>query len=341
MKRGTTRWMRPANAAVSPSAASSRSSDHLSKSEKGKTYVITSIEHSATEPGAYETGESSGEDYFNTFTCIPDGVTFRPARITPKPAIQGSQTAVVVGPAGEEIYPDKYGRVKVQFYWDREGKRDEKSSCWIRCAQSIAGKGWGAMFIPRIGQEVVVSFLEGDPDRPLITGVVYNADQMPPYTLPDEKTKSSIKTNSSKGGGGSNEIRFDDDKGSEQIFIHAQKNQDTVVENDETVKIGGNRTETWARTRASHRRRPHRKRGQGREHHYRRRPHGVDRLKDRQPSRWASALSITAGDSDRAHRRRRHHEHEEGRHDHASRDRDISINGIRQDHRQGRRGHDP
>ena len=160
---------------------------------------------------------------------------------------------MVVGPAGEEIYPDKYGRVKVQFYWDREGKRDDKSSCWIRCAQGIAGKNWGAMLIPRIGQEVVVSFLEGNPDRPIITGVVYNADQMPPYPLPDKKTQSGIKTNSSKGGGGSNEIRLDDNKGKEQIFIHAQKNQDEEVENDETVKIGNNRTENGGQGREASR----------------------------------------------------------------------------------------
>jgi len=216
---------------------------HLAKSEEGKTYAITSIAHTASEPGAYETGPAVHDEYGNTFTCIPDSVTFRPARQTPRPVIHGAQTAVVVGPPGEEIYPDKYGRVKVQFFWDREGKSDDKSSCWIRVAQGIAGKNWGMMHIPRIGQEVVVNFLEGNPDRPLITGVVYNADQMPPYALPDNKSQSGIKTNSTKGGGGSNEIRLDDNKSSEQIFIHAQKDQDTVIENNETVKIGANRTE--------------------------------------------------------------------------------------------------
>ncbi|MCC6127143.1 MAG: type VI secretion system tip protein VgrG [Pirellulales bacterium] len=217
---------------------------HRSSAEEGKTYVITSIEHSATEPGSYETGDLFGEDYFNSFTCIPDSVTFRPARITPKPTIVGSQTAVVVGPAGEEIYTDKYGRVKVQFYWDREGKRDDKTTCFIRCAQSSAGKGWGTMFIPRIGQEVVVSYLEGNPDQPLITGVVYNAEQMPPYTLPDEKTKSYIKTNSSKGGEGYNELRFEDKKGSEQIFVHGQKDMDVRVINDSRENIGHDRHRT-------------------------------------------------------------------------------------------------
>ena len=212
--------------------------DHRSKSEEGKQYVITYIKHSATEPGAYETSATtSDEEYKNTFYCIPASVTFRPKQTTPKPAIQGSQTAVVVGPKGEEIWPDKYGRVKVQFHWDREGKRDEKSSCWVRCAQSSAGKGWGAMFIPRIGQEVVVSYLEGDPDRPLITGTVFNADQMPAYKLPDEKTKSYLKTNS-KGGQGFNEIRLDDAQGKEQVFIHSQRDFDLIV--------GGNRQEVVA-----------------------------------------------------------------------------------------------
>ena len=214
---------------------------HRSSSEEGKTVVITSIRHAATEPTAYETGEPIAEDYSNTFTCIPDSVTFRPARTTPRPVIQGSQTAVVTGPAGEEIWPDKYGRVKVQFFWDREGERDENTTCWVRCMQTSAGKGWGSMFIPRIGQEVVVSYLEGDPDRPLLTGVVYNADQMPGYPLPDEKTKSYIKTNSSKGGEGYNELRFEDKKGKEQIFTHAQRNMDTRVGASSMEAVGGDR----------------------------------------------------------------------------------------------------
>ncbi len=219
---------------------------HRSKSEEGKTFAITAIDHVATEPSGYETGDPIAEDYSNKFTCIPDSVTFRPRRQTPKPVIRGSQTAVVVGPAGEEIWPDKHGRVKVQFFWDREGKRDENSSCWIRCMQTIAGKGWGAMFIPRIGQEVIVSYLEGDPDRPLITGLVYNADQTPPYKLPDEKTKSTIKTRSTKDGTDDNynEIRFEDKKGSEQLLIHAEKNQDIEVENDETHWVGHDRKKT-------------------------------------------------------------------------------------------------
>jgi type VI secretion system secreted protein VgrG len=145
---------------------------------------------------------------------------------------------MVVGPKGEEIYTDKYGRVKVQFHWDREGGRDEKSSCWIRVASTFAGGNYGAIFTPRIGQEVIVDFLEGDPDQPIITGRVYNADNMPPYDLPKEKTKSAIKTNSSIGGKGFNEIRFEDEKEKEQIFIHAERNQDIRVKNDLYEWIG-------------------------------------------------------------------------------------------------------
>lgn len=215
--------------------------NHRSASEQGKTFAVTSIHHWATETAAYETGSPVDDDYRNTFECIPDSVTFRPQRITPKPTVPGSQTAVVVGPKGEEIWPDKYGRVKVQFFWDREGERDETTSCWIRCTQTSAGKGWGSMFIPRVGQEVVVSFLEGDPDRPLITGVVYNADQMPAYTLPEEKTKSYIKTNSSPDGKGYNELRFEDKKDKEQIFVHAQRDFDKRVLNDSKERIYGNR----------------------------------------------------------------------------------------------------
>jgi type VI secretion system secreted protein VgrG len=214
---------------------------HEIKEEEGKTYVITSISHSATEPATYEGGAESTMDYQNTFVCIPDSVNFRPARMTPKPMVHGAQTAVVVGPNKEEIWPDKYGRVKVQFFWDREGVRDEKASCWMRCMQTSAGRLWGSMFIPRIGQEVIVTYLEGDLDRPLITGVVYNAEQMPAYTLPDEKTKSYLKTNTSPGGEGFNEWRFEDKKGKEQVFVHAQRNMDVRVLNDSLERTFGNR----------------------------------------------------------------------------------------------------
>ncbi len=157
--------------------------------------------------------------------------------------MQGPQTAVVVGPAGEEIYPDKYGRVKVQFHWDRLGKKDENSSCWVRVSQPWAGKNWGAINIPRINQEVIVEFLEGDPDRPIITGRVYNDDQMPPYTLPDHMTRTTFMSRSTKSGGSANynELRFEDKKGNEQIFLNAEKDMDHRVENDSREFIGNDR----------------------------------------------------------------------------------------------------
>lgn len=182
--------------------------------------------------------------YANSFEAASSSMVFRPPRVTPRPVIHGSQTATVVGKAGEEIWTDQYGRIVVQFHWDQVGQNDEKSSCWIRVAQGWAGKQWGSIFIPRIGQEVVVSFLEGNPDRPLVTGCVYNATQTVPYTLPDDQTKSTTKTNSSKGGGGFNEFRFEDKAGSEEIFIQAQKDMNVTVLNDQTITITNNRTVT-------------------------------------------------------------------------------------------------
>jgi type VI secretion system secreted protein VgrG len=195
-----------------------------------KQYLVTAVWHSATQ--AVE--EGADFDYSNSFACVPLAVKYRPLRTTHKPVMQGSQTAIVVGPPGEEIYTDEHGRIKVQFHWDRVGKKDDKSSCWIRISQPWAGPGWGAIVIPRIGHEVVVDFLEGDPDRPLITGSVYNGVNKTPYPLPDEKTKSTLKSDSSKGSGGFNEIRFEDKKGSEEIFVHGQKDYNTVVENNTT-----------------------------------------------------------------------------------------------------------
>lgn len=202
-------------------------------------YVLTSLHHAATLGFDYRSG--GGEfDYHNSFTCIPVATPYRPVRRTPKPFVQGCQTATVVGPSGEEIFTDKYGRVKVQFHWDRESKADANSSCWIRVGQSIAGRKWGSVYIPRIGQEVIVDFLEGDPDQPIIVGSVYNAQEMPPYKLPDEKTKTvMLKSNTTKGGGGFNELRIEDKKGKEQIFIHAERNKDIRIKND-LFEIVGN-----------------------------------------------------------------------------------------------------
>lgn len=206
-------------------------------------YLLTEVRHEGLQPQALEEMADPKEKfrYSNDFISIPSSVVFRPERKTSKPVVKGIQTAVVTGPKGEEIYTDKYGRVKVQFHWDREGKKDEKSSCWIRVASILAGGQYGAIFTPRIGQEVIVDFLEGDPDQPLITGRVYNADLMPPYVLPDEKTKSTIKTSSSIGGEGFNEIRFEDKKGEEQIFIHAEKDMDIRVKSDCRELVGNDR----------------------------------------------------------------------------------------------------
>jgi len=206
--------------------------------DQNGSYVLTSLTHQAEEGGFYSgAGSVSDSTYSNTFTCIKASTPFRPPCVAPKHLVHGIQTAVVVGPSGEEIYSDKYGRVKVQFHWDRVGKNNENSSCWVRVAQPWAGKGWGFITLPRIGQEVVVSFLEGDPDRPLITGSVYNAQQGVPYPLPDKQVMSTWRSSSSKGGGNSNEIRFDDTKSKEQIFVHAAYDYDMLVDHDRKETI--------------------------------------------------------------------------------------------------------
>lgn len=216
--------------------------DHYCKSFNTE-YVLTEVHHSATVGTVYETGAAAAEHYSNHFSCIPKTFPFRPPRRTPRPVVQGPQTAVVVGPSGEEIYTDKYGRVKVQFFWDRVGKKDEKSSCWIRVSQPWAGKNWGAIWNPRMGQEVIVEFLEGDPDRPIITGRVYNADQTVPYKLPDKQTVSTFKSRSSKGGGDSNynELRFEDNKGKEQVYLHAERDMDLRVKKESREYVGQSR----------------------------------------------------------------------------------------------------
>jgi type VI secretion system secreted protein VgrG len=208
------------------------------RDDANQPYSILSVRHRAASNNYISHDRQDAFDYRNTIEAIPQSRPYHPPRHARRPSIQGSQTAVVVGKSGEEIWVDQYGRVKVQFFWDRAGNMDENSSCWIRVAQLWAGKGWGAIFTPRIGQEVIVDFLEGDPDRPIITGRVYNADQTVPYTLPVDQTKSTIKSMSSKGGGGFNEIRLEDKAGSEQVFIFGQKDQDIRIQNDLKEFIG-------------------------------------------------------------------------------------------------------
>jgi type VI secretion system secreted protein VgrG len=197
------------------------------------------------ESTEYESGDASttGSGFRCSFTALSCSQQFRPPRVTPKPFVQGPQTAIVTGPGGDEIYTDKYGRVKVQFHWDRKGKKDENSSCWIRVSHPWAGKAWGAVAIPRIGQEVIVDFIEGDPDQPIITGKVYNAEQMPPYELPANMTQSGIVSRSSPGGSPEtfNELMFEDKKGSELIYLRAEKDYTNAVENDEVRWVGHDR----------------------------------------------------------------------------------------------------
>ncbi len=206
-------------------------------------YVLTTVQHTA-KLDAYRSKQET-YSYNNTFTCIPFALPFRPPCVTPCPTVLGSQTAVVVGPAGEEIFTDKYSRVKVQFHWDREGKNNADSSCWIRVATHWAGKQWGMIHIPRIGQEVVVDFAEGDPDQPIIVGSVYNADMMPPYKLPDNKTQSGILTRSTQNGNPDtcNELCFEDKKGAELVYLRAEKDLRISVENDETHWVGHDRSD--------------------------------------------------------------------------------------------------
>lgn len=196
--------------------------------------------------------QASQEGYSNRFEAFAATAVFRPPLVTPRPFIAGTQTAMVVGKSGEEIWTDQYGRIAVQFHWDQVGQNDENSSCWIRVSQNWAGKSWGTMFLPRIGQEVVVSFLEGNPDCPLVTGCVYNATYTVPYTLPDDQTKSTVKTNSSKGGSGFNELRFEDKAGSEEIFIQAQKDMNVTVLNNQTATITNDRTVTVSKGNETH-----------------------------------------------------------------------------------------
>jgi type VI secretion system secreted protein VgrG len=219
-----------------------------------RDYLITAVTHSGYQPKTFprDADKAKMPGYYNDFVAIPSSVTFIPARKSPWPLVNGPQAAVVTGPSGEEIYTDKYGRVKVQFHWDRIGRRDENSSAWVRVSQVWAGGGYGAMFLPRVGQEVLVDFFHGDPSHPIVVGSLDNDIQKPPYSLPDSKTISTIRSASSKGGQGLNELRFEDKSGAEEIYIHGQKDLTVVVGkdknqsvvNNETISVGNNRTTT-------------------------------------------------------------------------------------------------
>jgi type VI secretion system secreted protein VgrG len=222
------------------------------REDQNAEYFVVQTQISASV-NSLESGNDSG-DYSCRFTAVPASQSYRPPRRTPKPFVQGPQSAVVTGPGGEEIHTDQYGRVKVQFHWDRYGKKNETSSCWMRVSHPWAGKSFGMIHIPRIGQEVIVDFLEGDPDQPLITGRVYNAEQMPPWELPANATQSGILTRSSKGGayGHANALRFEDKKGEEQLWLRAEKDQLTEVEHDEDKWVGNDRRKTIDRDETNH-----------------------------------------------------------------------------------------
>jgi len=225
-----------------------------SRKDWNDLWLLTEIQHEGKQPQVLEesiTSDVKPEDgftrgglpqgYRNRFKAIPWDVFYRPALNHKKPKVLGNQTAVVTGPEGEEIYCDQYGRIKVQFHWDRHGQVNDKTSCWLRVSSSWAGDRYGGIAIPRVGMEVLVSFLEGDPDQPLVTGCLYHREHPVPYDLPANKTQSVLKTLSTPGGEGFNELRIEDKKGQEQIVIHAQRNWDQNIQHDQTIRIGHER----------------------------------------------------------------------------------------------------
>jgi type VI secretion system secreted protein VgrG len=219
-----------------------------------REYLLVGVSHAGQQPQALEeqSGSGAGASYSNNFLAIPSTVPYRPLRTIEKPFVRGMQTATVVGRKGEEIHTDEWGRVAVQFHWDRLGKNDENSSCWIRVGQMWGGGGWGAQFIPRVGDEVLVDFMEGDPDWPIIVGCVYNEANQPIYDLKNNKTQSGIKTRSYPDGPGFNELRFEDKKGEEHIYLQGEKDWNILIKNDkeqnvghdETLSVANNRTQT-------------------------------------------------------------------------------------------------
>ncbi|HGM6441990.1 TPA: type VI secretion system tip protein TssI/VgrG, partial [Pseudomonas aeruginosa] len=223
------------------------------RAEWNDLWLLSEVFHEGKQPQVLEenvTSDTSAstddfqQGYRNRFLATPWEVFFRPPLEHPKPRVLGSQTAVVTGPPGEEIHCDRYGRVRVQFHWDREGQGDDKSSCWLRVASGWAGNGYGGIVIPRVGMEVLVDFLEGDPDQPLVSGCVYHAAHPVPYELPANQTRSVFKSLSSPGGGGYNELRIEDRKGQEQIFVHAQRDWDENIEHDQKIRVGHERHDT-------------------------------------------------------------------------------------------------
>ncbi|MCJ8170466.1 type VI secretion system Vgr family protein [Atopomonas sediminilitoris] len=229
------------------------------RADLNQRWLLTGIRHEGKQPqvleestdilnasshGSKASGDTFEQGYRNHFIATPWDVPFRPALKHPKARILGSQSAVVTGPKGEEIHCDEYGRIKVQFHWDREGQADERTSCWLRLATGWAGDGYGALTLPRIGMEVLVTFLEGDPDQPLITGCLYHKEHVVPYDLPANKTRSVFKTLSSPGGAGYNELRIEDKQGQEQIYLHAQRDWDENIEHDQKIRIGHERHDT-------------------------------------------------------------------------------------------------
>ncbi|RWP87434.1 MAG: type VI secretion system tip protein VgrG [Mesorhizobium sp.] len=211
--------------------------DGFPREDQNQEYLVVSAEYRLFDPGYRAHADVDSENFTVIIGVAPTALPYRPPRITPRPIMRGPQTATVVGPSGEEIFTDKYARVKVQFHWDRLGKKDQNSSCFVRVSQTWAGSGWGFIQIPRIGQEVIVDFIEGDPDLPIITGRVYNASQMPPYGLPGSATQSGWKSDSSKGGGGYNELMFEDKAGSELVNFQAQKNHHLLIKHDRTKLV--------------------------------------------------------------------------------------------------------
>jgi type VI secretion system secreted protein VgrG len=236
------------------------------REDQNRQYLVVAVSYHLQENVQFSQGEGGAADGGSiqqfAMEAHPTSIAYRPEIVTPKPRTQGPQTAVVVGPPGEEIWTDQYGRVKVQFHWDRIGAMDENSSCWVRVSTSWAGPNFGAVHIPRIGMEVIVDFLNGDPDYPIILGCVYNAVNMPPWSLPGNATQSGILTRSSKGGAGgagmgagggdANALRFEDKAGSEQLWLHAQKDQLTEVENDEKKWVGRDRVKDVDRDETNH-----------------------------------------------------------------------------------------